>query len=126
MFKPLSSRINLLSSRGLKSKIYKSADDAVSDIKDGASIAFGGYGYVGVPENLIDALWKRGIKDITAVSNNPGLEDYGIGKMIHRDLVKKITLSNAWHNHEFTEKVLNGLIEVEFVPQGTLAERMRA
>lgn len=71
---------------------------------------------MGVPENLIDALWKKGIKDLTCVSNNPGLEDYGIGKLIHRDRVKKMILSNSWHNEEFSEKLLNGQLEVEFVP----------
>ena len=84
MFVTLRSRI-IPSSRGVKFKIFKSAEEAIHDIKDGSSIAFGGYGYVGVPENLIDALWKKGIKDLTCVSNNPGLPDFGIGKLIHRD-----------------------------------------
>lgn len=110
----------------MKSKIYKSADEAIHDIRDGSSIAFGGYGYIGVPENLIDALWKKGIKDLTCVSNNPGLPDFGIGKLIHRDRVKTMILSNSWHNEEFTEKVLSGQLEQYFIPQGTLAEKMRA
>lgn len=108
MFKQISSWILPKGSWGVKSKIYKSAEDAVADIKDGASLAVGGYGYIGIPENLLDALWKKGTKDLTCISNNVGLENFGVGKLIHRDRVRKMICTNWWHNEEFDEKIKSG------------------
>lgn len=107
-------------------KVYPSAAAAVEDIQDGATIMSGGFGLCGNPENLIQALHERGVKDITVVSNNCGTDDFGLGIMLKAKQIKKMISSYVGENKEFERQFLSGELEVELVPQGTLAERIRA
>ncbi|XP_058792761.1 succinyl-CoA:3-ketoacid-coenzyme A transferase, mitochondrial [Phymastichus coffea] len=107
-------------------KVFKSADDVVSDIPNGAKLLVGGFGLCGIPENLIDALLKRGSKDLIVVSNNAGVDDFGLGKLLKDHRIKRIIASYVGENAEFEKQYLNGELEVELTPQGTLAERVRA
>ena len=102
------------------------ADEAVQDIQDGAVIMFGGFGLCGIPENCIAALVKRKIKNLTCISNNAGVDDFGIGRMLHQRQVKKMISSYVGENAEFERQMLTGELEVELVPQGTLATRCMA
>ena len=107
-------------------KVYKNAGDAIFDVNDSATIMLGGFGLCGIPENLISALVKRGTKDITCISNNAGVDDFGIGLLLNTKQVKKMISSYVGENAEFERQLLNDELEVELIPQGTLAERCRA
>jgi 3-oxoacid CoA-transferase subunit A len=107
-------------------KVIGSADEAVALIPDGASIMMGGFGLCGIPENLIKALHKRGTKNLTVISNNAGVDDYGIGVLLHARQVRKMISTYVGENQEFERQCLAGELEVELVPQGTFAERIRA
>src|SRR5579885_2164213 len=107
-------------------KSIASAADAVKKIPDGATILIGGFGVCGLPENLIAALREHGAKDLTLVSNNAGLDDWGIGTLIRNGQVKKMIMSYGGECKAFEEGALAGTIQVEWNPQGTLAERLRA
>ncbi|HHW37988.1 MAG TPA: CoA transferase subunit A [Bacillales bacterium] len=100
--------------------------EAVKDIKDGSTIMVGGFGLVGIPENLILALADTGVKDLTVISNNCGVDDWGLGLLLQNKQIKKMIGSYVGENKEFERQVLSGELEVELVPQGTLAERIRA
>lgn len=109
------------------SKIYGSAADALDGLlHDGMLIAAGGFGLCGIPELLIDAIQKSGVKDLTVASNNAGVDDFGLGLLLQTKQVKKMMSSYVGENKEFMRQYLGGELELEFNPQGTLAERMRA
>lgn len=107
-------------------KVYSSADLAIHDIHDGATIMLGGFGLCGIPENCITALVRKNIKDLTCISNNAGVNDFGIGLMLHQKQVKKMISSYVGENPEFERQLLSGELEVELIPQGTLATRCMA
>jgi 3-oxoacid CoA-transferase subunit A len=107
-------------------KVLKSADEAVALIPDGATIMMGGFGVCGIPENLIRALHARGTKGLTVISNNAGIDDFGIGVLLKSRQVKKMVATYVGENKEFERQYLSGELEVELVPQGTFAERIRA
>src|SRR5471032_626048 len=107
-------------------KVIDSADAAVASIQDGASILMGGFGVCGIPEHLIRALHRRGTKDLTIISNNAGVDDFGIGMLLRARQVAKMISSYVGENKEFERQFLAGELEVELVPQGTLSERIRA
>jgi 3-oxoacid CoA-transferase A subunit len=107
-------------------KIWSSASDAVADIPDGSTITVGGFGLCGIPENLITALRDTGKKDLTAVSNNAGVDDFGLGLLLETQQIKRMISSYVGENKLFEEQYLTGKLEVELTPQGTLAERLRA
>ena len=107
-------------------KIVKNADEAVQDIPDGAVIMLGGFGLCGIPENCITALVKKGTKNLTCISNNAGVDDFGIGLMLKTRQVKKMVSSYVGENAEFERQLLSGELEVELIPQGTLATRCMA
>src|SRR5579859_2977361 len=107
-------------------KRVKNADDAVRDIPDHATLMLGGFGLCGIPENCITALLKKGVKGLTCISNNAGVDDFGIGLLLKTKQVKKMISSYVGENEEFERQLLSGELEVELIPQGTLAERVRA
>lgn len=107
-------------------KVFTDADAAIFDIQDGAVIMFGGFGLCGIPENAIAALVKKGVKQLTCISNNAGVDDFGIGLMLHKRQVKKMISSYVGENVEFERQLLSGELEVELIPQGTLATRCMA
>ena len=108
-------------------KLYPSAEAALDGLlKDGLLIASGGFGLCGLPERLLDAVCDSGVKDLTFASNNAGIDNEGIGKLLRTKQVKKMISSYVGENKEFERQFLSGELEVEFCPQGTLAERMRA
>lgn len=107
-------------------KIYTSFEEAVKDIHNGAVLMVGGFGLCGIPENLILALVKKGVKDLTVISNNCGIDDWGLGLLLRNKQIKKMIGSYVGENKEFERQVLSGEIEVELTPQGTLAEKIRA
>ena len=108
-------------------KIYPNARDALDGLLfDGMTIAAGGFGLCGIPERLIDAIQTAGVKDLTIASNNAGIDNEGLGKLLRTRQVKKMISSYVGENKEFERQFLAGELEVEFCPQGTLAERMRA
>ncbi len=107
-------------------KVVASADEAVADIQDGMTLVVGGFGLCGIPENLIAALVHRNVRNLTCVSNNAGVDDWGLGLLLQTRQIKKMVSSYVGENAEFERQFLAGELEVEFVPQGTLAERMRA
>src|SRR6266487_5072729 len=107
-------------------KIFLHADDAISDIPDGAVVMFGGFGLCGIPENSITALVKKGVKNLTCISNNAGVDDFGIGLLLKSNQVKKMISSYVGENAEFERQLLSGELEVELIPQGTLATRCMA
>lgn len=107
-------------------KIYENAFDATFDVKDNSTICMGGFGLCGIPENLIKALVERGTKGLTCVSNNAGVDNYGIGLLFQKKQVKKMISSYVGENATFEKLLLSGELEVELCPQGTLAERVRA
>lgn len=108
------------------SKIVSGAAEAVKDIPNGAVLALGGFGLCGIPENTIAALVERGIKDLTCISNNAGVDDFGIGLLLQKRQVRKMISSYVGENKLFESLMLSGELEVELNPQGTLAERLRA
>ncbi|KFE70078.1 CoA transferase subunit A [Hyalangium minutum] len=107
-------------------KIYASADEAVADIPDGATLMSGGFGLCGNPENLIEALHRKGVKHLTIISNNCGTDDKGLGILLANKQVKKMVSSYVGENKEFERQFISKELEVELNPQGTLAERIRA
>ncbi len=107
-------------------KVVKNADEAVADIPNGSTLMLGGFGLCGIPENSISALLRTGVKDLTCISNNAGVDDFGIGLMLKTRQVKKMISSYVGENQEFERQLLSGELEVELIPQGTLAERIRA
>ena len=107
-------------------KVVGSAQEAVADIRDGAVIMAGGFGLCGIPENLIAAIAASGIRDLTFVSNNAGVDNFGLGVLLRNRQVKKMISSYVGENKEFERQYLSGELAVELVPQGTLAERIRA
>jgi 3-oxoacid CoA-transferase/3-oxoacid CoA-transferase subunit A len=107
-------------------KVFKSAREAVADIPTGATVLAGGFGLCGIPENCIRALSERDVKDLTFVSNNCGVDDFGLGILLRNKQIKKMVSSYVGENKEFERQYLSGELEVELCPQGTLAERLRA
>jgi len=107
-------------------KLYPSADEAIQDIPDGATIMVGGFGLCGNPENLIAALNRKGVKNLTVISNNCGTTDLGLGVLLKARQIRKMVASYVGENKEFERQFLGGELEVELNPQGTLAERIRA
>lgn len=107
-------------------KVVANADEAIKDIESGAVLMLGGFGLCGIPENCITALVKKGINNLTCISNNAGVDDFGIGLMLQQKQVKKMISSYVGENAEFERQLLSGELEVELVPQGTLATRCMA
>src|SRR5512134_729759 len=107
-------------------KIYDSADAAVADLQDGATLVVGGFGLCGNPENLIAAVHRKGVRGLTLVSNNCGTTELGLGILLKSRQVRKMVASYVGENKEFERQYLSGELEVELAPQGTLAERIRA
>jgi 3-oxoacid CoA-transferase subunit A len=106
-------------------KIVSSAAEAVQDIQDGATIMLGGFGLCGIPENCIAALRDRGVKNLTCISNNAGVDDFGLGLLLKTRQIKKMLSSYVGENEEFERQLLSGELEVELIPQGTLATRIQ-
>src|SRR6188474_689121 len=107
-------------------KVFENATEAIKGIKDGDVIMLGGFGLCGIPENCITALVKSEIKDLTCISNNAGVDDFGIGLLLQTKQVKKMIASYVGENAEFERQLLSGELEVELIPQGTLATRCMA
>jgi 3-oxoacid CoA-transferase subunit A len=107
-------------------KVVHNAADALHDVQDGMTLMLGGFGLCGIPENCIKALVDKGVSQLTCISNNAGVDDFGIGLMLQRRQVKKMISSYVGENEEFERQMLSGELEVELIPQGTLAERCRA
>src|SRR5258706_15296900 len=107
-------------------KVLKNAAEAVALIPDGATIMCGGFGLCGLPENLMTALHARGTRNLTIISNNPGVDDFGVGILVRSKQVRKVIASYVGENKEFERQAITGEIEYTLVPQGTLAERIRA
>ena len=107
-------------------KIYPSAKEAIEGVKDGMTLLLGGFGLCGIPENSIAALRDSGAKDLTCVSNNAGVDDFGLGLLLHTRQIKKMVSSYVGENATFEKQFLSGELEVELCPQGTIAERLRA
>lgn len=110
----------------IPSKVVKDATTALSGVRDGMTILFGGFGLCGIPENSISALRQAGVKDLTCVSNNAGVDGFGLGLLMERGQIKKMISSYVGENDLFERLFLSGKLEVEMNPQGTLAERLRA
>lgn len=110
----------------MKGKVYESIEEAISDIQDGATLIVGGFGLCGIPEKGIEALRKQGTKNLTIVSNNCGVDDWGLGLLLANKQIKKMISSYVGENKIFEQQFLSGELEVELTPQGTLAERIRA
>ena len=106
-------------------KIFVNADDAIKDLPNGATIMLGGFGLCGIPENTITALVKKGINDLTCISNNAGVDDFGLGLLLKTRQIKKMISSYVGENAEFERQLLSGELEVELIPQGTLATRIQ-
>jgi len=107
-------------------KVVANAREAIADVKDGASILAGGFGLCGVPENLIAALAEKGVRNLTVISNNAGIDGAGLGVLLKNGQIKKMVSSYVGENKEFERQYLSGQLEVELTPQGTLSERIRA
>jgi 3-oxoacid CoA-transferase subunit A len=107
-------------------KVFANADEAIFDIQDGATIMVGGFGLCGIPENLIGALVKKGVKNLQTISNNMGIDDFGLGLLLQKGQIKSHKGSYVGENRLFEELVLAGKLDLELIPQGTLAERIRA
>jgi 3-oxoacid CoA-transferase subunit A len=106
-------------------KIVRGADEAIRDINNGATIMLGGFGLCGIPENCIAALKRKGCTDLTCISNNAGVDDFGLGLLLKTRQIKKMLSSYVGENEEFERQLLNGELEVELIPQGTLATRIQ-
>ena len=106
-------------------KVVQNALEAISDIRDGDTIMLGGFGLCGIPENCIIALQQRGVKNLTCISNNAGIDDFGLGILLRTRQVKKMISSYVGENAEFERQLLSGELEVELIPQGTLATRIQ-
>jgi 3-oxoacid CoA-transferase A subunit len=111
---------------GVINKVVSSAQEALRDVADGMTLVVGGFGLCGIPENLIQALVQKKVRDLTCVSNNAGVDDWGLGLLLQTRQIRKMVSSYVGENAEFERQFLSGELDVEFVPQGTLAERMRA
>jgi len=107
-------------------KVVKNVSDALVGIQDGMTIMLGGFGLCGIPENAIKELVKKGTKNLTCISNNAGVDDYGLGLLLQRRQIKKMISSYVGENDEFERQMLSGELEVDLIPQGSLAERCRA
>mgnify|MGYP001547280791 FL=1 len=107
-------------------KVYKNAGDAIHDINNGSIIMLGGFGLCGIPENCIAALVKKEVSQLTCISNNAGVDDFGIGLLLKKKQLKKMVASYVGENSEFERQLLSGELEVELIPQGTLATRCMA
>ena len=107
-------------------KVFKNAEEAVHDISDGSVIMLGGFGLCGIPENCITALVKKEVRNITCISNNAGVDDFGIGLLLQKKQLKKMIASYVGENSEFERQLLSGELDVELIPQGTLATRCMA
>src|SRR5262245_13091730 len=107
-------------------KVFKNADEAIFDINDGATVMVGGFGLCGIPENLIAAMVRRGPKNLTAISNNVGVDHVGLGLLLEAGLIKKHIGTYVGENKFLEDLVLTGKIDLELNPQGTFAERIRA
>ena len=107
-------------------KVVSGPDEALADVFDGATIMLGGFGLCGIPENAISTLLKMGVKNLTCISNNAGVDGFGIGQLLKTRQVKKMISSYVGENDEFERQLLSGELEVDLLPQGTLAERIRA
>lgn len=107
-------------------KVVKNADDALADIEDGMTLMVGGFGLCGIPEQCLAALVRKGVKDLTCISNNAGVDDFGIGLMLQKRQVRKMIASYVGENAEFERQLLSGELDVELIPQGTLATRCMA
>ena len=106
-------------------KVVQNADEAIRDIGDGATIMLGGFGLCGIPENCIAALVRKGIKGLTCISNNAGVDDFGLGQLLKTRQIKKMMSSYVGENAEFERQLLSGELEVDLIPQGTLATRIQ-
>jgi len=106
-------------------KVFSNADEALHDIKDGSVIMLGGFGLCGIPENSINALRKKGVKGLTCISNNAGVDDFGLGLLLQTRQIKKMMSSYVGENEEFERQLLSGELEVDLIPQGTLATRIQ-
>jgi 3-oxoacid CoA-transferase subunit A len=106
-------------------KVVTNADEAIRDIPDGATIMLGGFGLCGIPENCIGALVRKGIKNLTCISNNAGVDDFGLGMLLKTRQIKKMMSSYVGENAEFERQLLSGELEVDLIPQGTLATRIQ-
>ena len=106
-------------------KIVSGADEAIHDINNGATIMLGGFGLCGIPENCIGALRRKGCTDLTCISNNAGVDDFGLGLLLKTRQIKKMLSSYVGENEEFERQLLSGELEVELIPQGTLATRIQ-
>lgn len=107
-------------------KVRSTIEEAINDIQDGATIMAGGFGLVGIPEMLIEGLLRKGTRNLTIISNNCGIDDYALGTLLTTKQIRKMVASYVGENKEFERQFLSGELELEFVPQGTLAERIRA
>lgn len=107
-------------------KVFKNADEAIFDIPDNATLMLGGFGLCGIPENAIAALVRKGVTGLTCISNNAGVDDFGLGLLLKTRQIKKMISSYVGENAEFERQLLAGELEVELTPQGTLAEKIRA
>lgn len=110
----------------MSKKVFQNAKSALNDLKDGMTLVVGGFGLCGIPENCISAIKEHGAKNLTCVSNNAGVDDFGLGILLHTRQIKKMISSYVGENPTFEKQFMSGELEVELVPQGTLAERMRA
>ncbi len=106
-------------------KVFANADAAIFDIENNATIMLGGFGLCGIPENLIDALKRKGVKNLTCISNNAGVDDFGLGLLLQTKQIKKMMSSYVGENAEFERQLLSGELEVDLIPQGTLATRIQ-
>src|SRR4249920_2592301 len=106
-------------------KLVKNAEEAIGSIKDGDTLMLGGFGLCGIPENCITALVKKGIKNLTCISNNAGVDEFGLGLLLKTRQIKKMMSSYVGENAEFERQLLNGELEVDLIPQGTLATRIQ-
>ncbi len=106
-------------------KVFTNALDAIHDIQDGATLMLGGFGLNGIPENTIQALVQKGVKQLTCISNNAGVDDFGLGLLLQTRQIKKMMSSYVGENAEFERQLLSGELEVELIPQGTLATRIQ-
>jgi len=106
-------------------KVFANADEALHDIQDGATLMLGGFGLCGIPENSITALKEKGIKNLTCISNNAGVDDFGLGLLLQTKQIKKMMSSYVGENEEFERQLLSGELEVDLIPQGTLATRIQ-
>ena len=107
-------------------KVVANADEAIEGMSDGMTLMVGGFGLCGIPENCISAMVRKGVKGLTCISNNAGVDDFGLGLLLQGKQIKKMVSSYVGENEEFERQMLSGELEVELIPQGTLAERCRA